>query len=130
MRFEFVLQERKSSKMARDTPDESVPLELIVPGNNVKRGSLASSRFIDLDAAEGLSNGHSNVPVHKPLKIKNLISKGEAFDTLHQNSVKVMRFCFKYLHYYYYLGSFDLRRLMTNPPAIQCKSHSIRSISS
>ncbi|VVC43015.1 Hypothetical protein CINCED_3A019356 [Cinara cedri] len=74
--------------MARDTPDESVPLELIIPGNNTKRGSLVSSRFVDLDTAEGLSNGHSNGPVHKPLKLKNLISKGEAFDTLHQNSNK------------------------------------------
>jgi len=74
--------------MARDTPDESVPLELIIPGNTTKRGSLVSSRFIDL-AADGLSNGHSNVPVQKPLKLKNLISKGEAFDSLHHNSTKV-----------------------------------------
>jgi len=73
--------------MARDTPDESVPLELIIPGN-AKRGSLVSSRFVDL-ATDGLSNGHSNVPVQKPLKLKNLISKGEAFDSLHHNSTKV-----------------------------------------
>lgn len=72
--------------MARDTPDESVPLELIIPGN-AKRGSLVSSRFVDL-ATDGLSNGHSNVPVQKPLKLKNLISKGEAFDSLHHNSTK------------------------------------------
>jgi len=74
--------------MARDTPDESVPLELIVPGN-AKRGSLISSRFVDL-TVDGLSNGHPNVPVQKPLKLKNLISKGEAFDSLHQNSTKVI----------------------------------------
>lgn len=74
--------------MARDTPDESVPLELVIPGNTTKRGSLVSSRFVDL-AADGLSNGHSNVPVQKPLKLKNLISKGEAFDSLHHNSTKV-----------------------------------------
>jgi len=73
--------------MARDTPDESVPLELIIPGNT-KRGSLVSSRFVDL-GTDGLSNGHSNVPVQKPLKLKNLISKGEAFDSLHHNSTKV-----------------------------------------
>lgn len=74
--------------MARDTPDESVPLGLFVPGNNTKRGSLISSRFIDL-TVDGLSNGHSNVPVQKPLKLKNLISKGEMFDSLHHNSKKV-----------------------------------------
>lgn len=72
--------------MARDTPDETVPLELIVPGNNTKRGSLISSRFVDL-SADGLSNGHSNV--HRPLKLKNLITKGEVFDSLHHNSTKV-----------------------------------------
>lgn len=75
--------------MARDTPDDSVPLELIIPGNNVKRGSLVCSRFVDF-AADGMSNGHSNVPVQKPLKLRNLISKGEAFDSLHQNCTKVI----------------------------------------
>lgn len=118
--------------MARDTPDESVPLELIVPGNNVKRGSLVSGRFIDLDGAEGLSNGHSNVPVHKPLKIKNLISKGEAFDTLHQNSVKVIRVCVCFQYYRYYCsGLSGLRRLITNPPGYPLqKPRSVRSIGS
>lgn len=76
--------------MARDTPDESVPLELIVPGNT-KRGSLISSRFVDL-TADGLSNGHSNNSVQKPLKLKNFISKGEVFDSLHLNSTKVITF--------------------------------------
>lgn len=76
--------------MARDTPDESVPLELIVPGNT-KRGSLISNRFVDL-TADGLSNGYSNVPMQKPLKLKNIITKAEAFDSLHQNSTKVIVF--------------------------------------
>lgn len=74
--------------MARDTPDESVPLELIIP-SHVKRGSLISNRFIDL-TNDGLSNGHPNVPIQKPLKLKNIISKGEAFDSLHQNATKVI----------------------------------------
>lgn len=83
--------------MARDTPDESVPLELIIPGN-AKRGSLVSSRFVDL-ATDGLSNGHSNVPIQKPLKLKNLISKGEAFDSLHHNSTKVSLLSILYIIY-------------------------------
>jgi len=86
--------------MARDTPDESVPLELIIPGNTTKRGSLISSRFVDL-AADGLSNGHSNVPVQKPLKLKNLITKGEAFDSLHHNSTKVSVLLTLYIIYIY-----------------------------
>jgi len=86
--------------MARDTPDESVPLELIIPGNTTKRGSLISSRFVDL-AADGLSNGHSNITVQKPLKLKNLISKGEAFDSLHHNSTKVSGLLILYIIYLY-----------------------------
>lgn len=74
--------------MARDNPDESVPLELIIPGNT-KRESVVSSRFVDL-STDGLSNGHSNAAIQKPLKLKNLISRGEAFDSLHQNSSKVI----------------------------------------
>lgn len=76
--------------MARDTPDETVPLELIIP-SNTKRGSVVSSRFVDL-TTDGLSNGHCNIPVQKPFKLKNLISKGEVFDSLHHNSYKVIRF--------------------------------------
>jgi hypothetical protein len=71
--------------MARDTPDESVPLG-IIPENTI-RGSVISSRFID-SATDGLSNGHINVS--KPLKLRNLISKGEVFDSLHQNSTTVI----------------------------------------
>lgn len=78
--------------MARDTPDETVPLELVIP-SNTKRGSLVSSRFVDL-SVDGLSNGHSNASVQKPLKLKNLITRGEAFDSLHQNSAQV-RFAYK-----------------------------------
>lgn len=82
--------------MARDTPDESVPLEIIIPGNT-KRESVVSSRFVDL-STDGLSNGHSNAVIQKPLKLKNLISKGEAFDSLHQNSSKVMIIVFTLLY--------------------------------
>lgn len=71
--------------MARDTPDETVPLELINSGNT-KRGSVISSRFADTNA-DGVPNGHT--VVQKPLKLKNLISRGEMFDSLHQNSVAV-----------------------------------------
>lgn len=71
--------------MARDTPDESVPLG-IIPENTIRGGSVISSRFIDL-TTDGLPNGHTNVS--KPLKLKNLISKGEVFDSLHQNSTTV-----------------------------------------
>lgn len=84
--------------MARDTPDESVPLELIIPGNT-KRESMVSSRFVDL-STDGLSNGHSNCAIQKPLKLKNLISKGEAFDSLHQNSTKVIIIVFTLLYVY------------------------------
>lgn len=77
--------------MARDNPDESVPLELIIPGNT-KRESEVSNRFVDLSTAE-LSNGHSNAVIQKPLKLKNYGCKGEAFDSLHQNSSKVIIIC-------------------------------------
>lgn len=80
--------------MARDTPDETVPLELVIPGN-AKRGSLVTSKFADLPV-DGLSNGHAKAPVQKPFKLKNLISRAEAFDSLHQNSAEV-RFVFKIL---------------------------------
>lgn len=62
--------------MARDTPDETVPLELI----NTKRESV--SRFVDT-TANGVPNDHA--VVQKPLKLKNFISRGEVFDSLHQN---------------------------------------------
>ncbi|XP_050526430.1 nitric oxide synthase, salivary gland isoform X2 [Daktulosphaira vitifoliae] len=70
--------------MARDTPDEKVSLELVTPGY-VKRGSIVSNRFIDL-IVDGQHTDHSNITIHKPIKLKNYSAKAEVFDTLHQNS--------------------------------------------
>ncbi|XP_050436127.1 nitric oxide synthase, salivary gland isoform X2 [Adelges cooleyi] len=72
--------------MARDTPDEMVPLELVIPGN-AKRGSVVTNRIVDINA-DGLPNGHSNMVIQKPLKLRNIITKAEVFDSLHQNSTQ------------------------------------------